>query len=130
MKNWNGTKQEMNLDHGSYYSELQAKNEKGDVANIIFFINKLDEKGVYRDDSLCNESKSNAELCLDAFDTIQKCGELPSTLLEQRDELLEKLKKSIDEICHLKAEYKDKGHSMKFMNEANELINKIQNGKI
>jgi hypothetical protein len=38
-----------------------------------------------------NEAEANMQLCCDAGNTAQKCGLLPSELLQQRDELKEAL---------------------------------------
>ena len=66
--------------------------------------------GYEGDDLLSSEgvgsftAEHNAELCCDAGNTAQKCGLLPSELLQQRDELREALKwvkESIARWCFL-----------------------------
>ena len=42
-----------------------------------------------------NEAEANMQLCCDAGNTAQKCGLLPSELLQQRDELREALGSAI-----------------------------------
>lgn len=44
------------------------------------------------DEDKTNEAEANMQLCCDAGNTAQKCGLLPSELLQQRDELKELLK--------------------------------------
>ena len=43
------------------------------------------------DEDKTNEAEANMQLCCDAGNTAQKCGLLPSELLQQRDELREAL---------------------------------------
>lgn len=60
----------------------------------------VNDKGI----SICainiglDESESNAELIADCLITANKCGLLPSKLLEQRDEMLEMLQDILDTI--------------------------------
>ena len=67
----------------------------------------------------------NSELITDAGNTYQAANILPSELLQQRNELIELVKVSIDEIKHLKQEYKDVGHCERYLHQANKLIQKI-----
>ena len=50
------------------------------------------------DEDKTNEAEANMQLCCDAGNTAQKCGLLPSELLQQRDELREALQNLIDEV--------------------------------
>lgn len=60
------------------------------------------------------------------FDT-GKTSEDWDRLESDKAELLEMLKRGIDKIHHLKYEYKDVGHAVKFLNEARQLIEKATN---
>ena len=73
------------------------------------------------------EAIANAELTCDAFNTIQKCGLMPSELLEQRDELLECLSTLLKENRIKEASVISGPNSILNDNltKANELINKI-----
>ena len=51
------------------------------------------------------EQESNATLISDAFNTANKCGLLPSELLEQRDELLTCLKNTYGKLTAQTPEY-------------------------
>lgn len=65
-------------------------------------------------------------LLIDSLNTYQKCEKLPSQLLEQNEKLLKFVKASIDEILHLKDEYKDSGHCMRYLNEAGEFLKYLE----
>ena len=47
------------------------------------------------DEDKTNEAEANMQLCCDAGNTAQKCGLLPSELLQQRDELKEALELAV-----------------------------------
>ena len=53
------------------------------------------------------EMDANAELIADAFNTANKCGLLPSQLLEQRDELVEALNETDKDLCVLWGQMKE-----------------------
>lgn len=78
-----------------------------------------------------SENKFNAQLIADAGNTIQKCNLIPSELLRQRDELIEKLKYLIDvkqemlnALDHCR-DGLDQEHEWRF-DQAEELIRKIK----
>ena len=50
-----------------------------------------EEPSILDEENVGTEAYSNAFLCADAGNTAQKCGLLPSELLQQRDELREAL---------------------------------------
>lgn len=50
-----------------------------------------EEPSILDEENVGTEAYSNAFLCVDAGNTAQKCGLLPSELLQQRDELREAL---------------------------------------
>lgn len=106
MKDWKGTKQKVFALQ--YANIIMFQNEDYYDSDNIFDVEQVGEKTV----------KENKRLVIDAFDTIQKCGKLPSELLEERNELLGFAKiisaSENTPITHRKL--------------ANELINKIQNG--
>ena len=47
------------------------------------------------DEDKTNEAEANMQICCDAGNTAQKCGLLPSELLQQRDELKEALELAV-----------------------------------
>ena len=62
-----------------------------------------EEPSILDEENVGTEAYSNAFLCADAGNTAQKCGLLPSELLQQRDELREKLSEAIATIKAIKA---------------------------
>lgn len=85
------------------------------------WIAKVQDNGVIRH----KEGLSNAKLIADAGTTANKCGLLPSELLEQRDELLEALQKMCE--YHEKMATWDKGDNGYY--SAKKLIQKIETTK-
>jgi len=108
MKNWNGTKGLYTIEEKETAVGYFYKVSAGSVSICNITTRDLDV------------ARLNAELISDAGNTIQKCGLLPSQILSERDQLLETLNNLVIKIKLPKSA----------INEANELINKIQNGKI
>lgn len=73
------------------------------------------------------EGLANAQLIVDAGNTINKCDLLPSELLEQRDVLLEALIKIRKSIKNQKLE-SNFGHTLSYVDEAIENIQNNKNG--
>lgn len=69
-------------------------------------------------------SEFNALLIADAGTTANKCGLLPSTLLEQRNELLGMLKGLVSDVSGLLSDYDIEWQQAGYYNEGKELINK------
>lgn len=81
MENLKITKGECNIEHplaGDFILHVDYVR----IISVHLIENKLEEQ------------EANAKLIADSFNTAQKCNLLPSELLEQRDELLEKIKDS------------------------------------
>jgi hypothetical protein len=111
MKGWKGTKglfiyeNDVYTDtHSNYTCHIKNENDK---IIVSAFGNSVEEV------------RDNALLMVNAGNTIQKCGLLPSELLEQRDELLVFVKR-IQPILKDRMLYNS-------AEGANELINKITN---
>ena len=103
---------------------------------IVYGVNPLNEW--FQGDINCNnadlsivfgdtkkEAEANAKLIADAGTTANKCGLLPSELLDQRDELLEALQKMCE--YHEKMATWDKGDNGYY--SAKKLIQKIETTK-
>ena len=69
------------------------------------------------------QSEQNANLIADAFNTANKCGLLPSELLEQRVELLDALEKVKSELCAASEKYRFDSEYYKL---ADDIINQIE----
>lgn len=108
MKNWKGT-----LGHWCHHI-----NEYG-----VF--SAVDGEMIVHNANLYSEQASeNIRLICDAGNTIQKCGKLPSELLEENERLIEFAKEVLSYLGDRK-EWKE-GEEI-IGHKANELINKITN---
>jgi len=126
MKNWNGTKCGV---FGLQYASFILLQE-GDFyeSNNILDIEQVGE----------NVVKENVILIKDAFNTIQKCGLLPSELLEKHDLLLDVAETQKAQLSTLLEQRDEALEMLKYLlrsnvidaykrMKANELINKITN---
>jgi len=115
MKNWNGTTGEW----------IIVNNEK------TFSVETFGNDNWMIADSLTKElqDKNNFKLFVDAGNTIQKCGLLPSELLEQRDLYLKQRDDLINSYKHLlSTNFQISTLEQKLaLILSNELINKITN---
>jgi len=71
-------------------------------------------------------SDKNATLISDAFNTANRCGLLPSELLEQRDELLDKLRRVLISVESISKYDFDVQTSNELIDECNNTINQIE----
>lgn len=86
----------MNTEFKGTKETVHAEYRNGN--EYFYFVNELKQQHFigqmfYLGDNRQDEFKHNAELTVDAFNTIQSCGLLPSELLKQRDELRRMLEK-------------------------------------
>ena len=88
---------DLGITKGKWKSIYRNKHDRGvrsDKGFICFMTMPQHYQGQdARYDEELNECRSNADLICDAGNTAQKCGLLPSELLNQRDELLAMMEK-------------------------------------
>lgn len=111
MKDWKGTKGEwkQGINDKTFVWCLDAEKEGNRFHLQVDDLNNFSTK---------EELESNAKLIVDAGNTIQKCGLLPSELLEQNDKMLKFLNNSLHAL-------NDLDDVQDWKAGANELINKI-----
>lgn len=73
------------------------------------------------------EAEANAKLIAEAGTVANETGLSPLQLKEQRDELLELLRQSVEEINKLKYHYRDVKHSDEYLHKATSVINNCEN---
>lgn len=119
----------LGITEGEWIKNYFAVSE--DNSNPFYIIQGFDNKSVCAlelDGSITVEDLDhNAELIADAGTTANKCGKLPSQLLQENEEMKAMLDKGINEIRHLKAEYRDATHCVKYIFECEQLLTKINN---
>lgn len=113
----------LDITIGDYFATKATQSEYACVSLIED--NVLSVNGQHCYGNRDAETSDIAILCADSLNTYQACELLPSELLQQRNELIALVKTSIDEIKHLKQEYKDVGHCEIYLYQANKLIKKI-----
>lgn len=99
---------------------IKLKGKSRGIGQAYLMNFKHDQRGKSVEDK---EGLANANLIADAGNTTNKCGLLPSELLEQRDELLSMLRKSFHLLIDSgESEYGD-------LLEMKNLINKVKDSK-
>lgn len=93
---------------------------------IEVFLESGNSIAKFKSSGTSEEAQGNANLFVDALSIVQKCDLMPSDLLEQRDELLALLSRSIDEIENLQFEHNDGANGSYYLEQAKELIQKIK----
>lgn len=73
------------------------------------------------------QSEIYTEFIQEAFTVANETGLSPLQLKEQRDELLELLRQSVEEINKLKYHYRDVKHSDEYLHKATSVINNCEN---
>ncbi len=118
MKTFKGTQGEWEARFNNYYWEVIYRDE---LQSLSIAVNNYDyTDGVQQEDII--KAEANAKLIADAGNTINKCGLLPSELLEQRNELL----KALQELYEITNEEDVSNYSMgkRIMKQAEQAINK------
>lgn len=106
-----GSKGEWKLNHKCFETDIETDTHR--IAEAKHYDSEISSKK----EPTKEEGLANAELIVDAGNTINKCDLFPSELLEQRDELLKALKKINKSIKDQKLESKF-GHTLSYVNEA------------